>query len=92
MAKAFGCVGLTVGALSVYWAVAGRPEIGGSLADRLEQWQHLMATDRVAIAFVADVAFFYAWQVVLLGSLKTDREREWMRWTPFFGLAAWLIV
>ena len=55
----------------------------------------LLATDRVAFAFMADMFIYTAWQYVLIGELDRQREKDspaWMRLTPFFGLSAWLIA
>lgn len=93
LARPFGAVGLGVGALSLYWAAAARPEVGGSLSDRWAYWQHLLADDRVTIAFVVDVALFAVWQAFLMGEVmpEGDSARP-LRWVPFFGLGAWLVL
>ena len=81
--------GLAVGALSVYWTLFEDPSVGG-LSERLAYFDHLMHTDRVAIAFVVDIALVYVWQAYFMKSL--DKECGALANIPYWGLCIWLLL
>ena len=89
MSKIFGATGLAVGALSVYWTLFEDPSVGG-LSERLAYFDHLMHTDRVAIAFVVDIALVYVWQAYFMKSL--DKECGALANIPYWGLCIWLLL
>jgi hypothetical protein len=89
MSKIFGATGLAVGALSVYWTLFEDPSVGG-LSERLAYFDHLMHTDRVAIAFVVDIALVCVWQAYFMKSL--DKECGVLANIPYWGLCIWLLL
>ena len=90
-ARAFGASGLAVGLLSVWWAAAADPAVGGDLTQRTAFLGELMTSDRVSLAFVVDIAFFSAWQAYLIGELDEQAPAA-CKYVPFWGLAAWLLL
>eukprot|EP00667_Euglena_gracilis_P011131 EG_transcript_11361 len=93
LARPFGVVGALVGLLAVAWFFIGRPEVGGDLQARLEYLHMAVTTQRVSIAFCVDIVLFAVAQAVLIGAVEPEGSRKrWLRWVPFWGLAAWLIV
>ena len=76
LSRAFGASGLAVGLLSVWWAAAADPAVGGDLTQRTAFLGELMTSDRVSLAFVVDIAFFSAWQAYLIGELDEQRRRR----------------
>lgn len=92
LARAFGVVGFLVGAIAVYWFLAGRPEFGG-VAERSQFFLDKLTRDRVTIAFAVDLLLFGIFQAVLMGAVEpVGSPRRWLRYVPFWGLAIWLIV
>ena len=83
----FGGIAGVVGAVSVAWAIAARPEFGG-LAERIQYFNTMASTDRVFWAFVVDSGLYALWQSWLLGDLGA---KTWQRFIPFFGMAAYLL-
>lgn len=81
-----GGVAAFIGLVSVAWALVGRPEYGG-LAERGAWSVNAFSTNRVQFAFLLDLAFYTAWQVIFL----QGAEKKY-RYVPFAGLAAWLIA
>jgi hypothetical protein len=49
-----------------------------------------MHTDRVAIAFVVDIALVYVWQAYFMKSL--DKECGALANIPYWGLCIWLLL
>ncbi|KXZ47377.1 hypothetical protein GPECTOR_36g98 [Gonium pectorale] len=84
-APAFGATSLTVGLISLGWAVAARPEYGG-LAERLSYFVDTFSSNRAFFAFVVDGCLYAVWQAALM---KDAPPRY--RFVPFFGMAAHLI-
>jgi hypothetical protein len=86
--RALGFFAAGAGALCVGWALAGRPEMGGDLADR---WRYVASFagggNRVFWAFWLDFALFSVWQASMLAGAPAG-----YRFLPFAGMAAWLIV
>lgn len=82
-----GAVGATIGAISLAWAAAARPEFGG-LAERLDFFQTMFSNNRVFWAFCVDACFYSVWQAVLLSAAGAPVQ---YRFVPFAGLAAWLL-
>jgi hypothetical protein len=87
-APAFGAVAAAVGAVSIGWALAARPE-AGDLAARWEYFSILLATSRVDWAFAVDACLYSVWQAWLLGAAGAAPA---YRFVPFFGMAAWLVA
>ena len=81
-----GLTGVVIGAASIVWALAVRPEFGG-LPERWQYFVQQSTTNRVFFAFVLDVVLYYAWQVLLMG----DDASKLQRFLPFGGLIAYLI-
>ncbi len=87
----FGWIGLTVGTTALIWGVIGRPEFG-DLAQRAQYFGAQLMTNRVMLAFCVDLVLFGIFQAVLLGAvIPEDKRMRWLRFVPFWGLAAWLI-
>lgn len=82
---AFGGVASIVGAVSVYWALAARPEYGG-LVERWHWFTDQLGSNRVFWAFAVDSCLYAVWQSVLL-----EKAEAKYRFVPFFGMASWLI-
>lgn len=87
-APAFGAVAMAVGAVSVGWALAARPE-AGDLAARWAYFTNLLSASRVDWAFVVDAGLYYVWQAWLLGAAGAAPI---YRFVPFWGMAAWLLA
>ena len=86
-APAVGALGGLVGAISLAWAVAGRPE-AGDLAARAAWFADAAgASDRAIFAFTLDACCYAVWQAILLRGAGAG-----YRFVPFFGLAAWLVT
>ena len=95
LSRAFGLIGGGMGLLSVGWALAARPELGGDLAARADFLHGLLTSDRVAFAFAVDLGLYSIWQAVLLGELGQQRGRPVppvFRFVPFLGLALFLAL
>jgi hypothetical protein len=86
-APVFGGTALAVGLVSLAWAVAARPEFG-NIGARYEYFMTQYSSDRVFWAFCVDAVLYWVWQVWLMGAAG---EKGWQRWTPFFGMALWLM-
>ncbi len=87
----FGWIGLTVGIIALIWGFIGRPEFG-DLAQRAQYFGAQLMTNRVMLAFCVDLVLFGIFQAVLLGAvIPEDKRMRWLRFVPFWGLAAWLI-
>ncbi len=87
----FGWIGLTVGIIALLWGFIGRPEFG-DLAQRAQYFGAQITTNRVTLAFCVDLVFFGIFQAVLLEAIiPEDKRMRWLRFIPFWGLAAWLI-
>jgi len=89
-APTLGGVAVSVGVVSLVWALGGRPEYG-DLADRVAYFKTQATTDRIFWAFLLDSGLYAIWQATLLGASVGSRPARWHRWVPFFGMAAWLI-
>ena len=85
---ALAAVAAAVGAVSLAWAVAARPEFGG-LSERWEWFQATLASDRVFWAFCVDACLYSVWQATLLGAAGAAPQ---FRFVPFAGMAAWLLA
>lgn len=83
----FGGIAAVVGAVSIAWAVAARPEFGG-IAERVQYFNDMAGSDRVFWAFCVDSVLYSVWQAWLLGDTGA---KAWQRYVPFFGMAAWLL-
>ena len=95
ISRAFGLIGGGMGLVSVGWALAARPELGGDLAARADFFRVLLTSDRVAFAFVVDLGLYSIWQAILLGELGRQRGRPVppvFRFLPFLGLAFFLAL
>ena len=92
LAKIFGYTGLIVGILSVFWAVFARPEFG-DIPAKIEFFIENLMSNRVTIAFCVDMVLFYIFQIILMGSIEPfNRQKRWLRFVTFWGLAIGLIL
>lgn len=57
------------------------------MCDRWEFFKEAFSLNRAFFAFVLDAGLYSIFQAVLLGNAPAA-----YRFTPFFGLAAWLVV
>ena len=91
LARIFGLTGLIVGSTALGWFFVGRPEFG-DLAERLRYFGEQLLTNRLTLAFCVDLVLFSIFQAVLLGAVEPPgSQRRWLRFVPFWGLAAWLV-
>ncbi|MEL7502202.1 MAG: hypothetical protein AAFN18_06995 [Cyanobacteria bacterium J06554_6] len=90
LSKVFGLVGLIVGTLAVIWFIFARPAFGG-LDQRSAYFVQQVLSDRVTLAFCADLVLFGIFQTWLMGSVMAEGSQRWLRWVPFWGLAMWLV-
>jgi len=79
-------VGAIVGIVTLFWMPLANPEFG-DLSDRWEFFLEACSLNRAFWAFVLDMVLYTVFQAVLL-----DNAPAAYRFTPFFGLAAWLVV
>lgn len=84
-APALGVVAAIVGIVTFFWVPLALPQYGG-LADRWEFFLEAYNLNRAFFAFVLDAGLYTIFQAVLLRSAPPA-----YRFTPFFGLAAWLV-
>lgn len=99
--RAIGLAGASIGFLSIFWALYGRPEIavelgrglsgedfsgGDSPAGRWAWAASALSTNRATWAFALDACLYSIWQAAML---KEARPLE--RFVPFFGMAAYLM-
>jgi hypothetical protein len=70
----------------VGWALLGRPELAGGLAERADYLSTELNSNRVFWAFFLDSALFSVWQATMLSGAEAA-----YRFVPVLGLAAWLI-
>lgn len=92
IARVFGWTGLIVGTIGLIWSVVGRPEFG-DFTERAKYFVEHLMRDRVTIAFCVDLVLFALFQAVLLGTIEPPgSQKRWLRFVPFWGLAAWLIL
>ena len=90
--RSFGWIGLIVGIIAIGWIFWGRPEFG-DLTQRVDYFITQLESSRVVIAFCVDLVLFGIFQTILMGSvIPSDSRQRWLRFIPFFGLAAWLII
>jgi ketosteroid isomerase-like protein len=75
-----------VGAVSIGWILAGRPEF--SLSNRWDFFVGEFTTNRVFWAFCLDAVLYGVWQNWLLKDLDAP---IWMRRLPLFGTVAFLL-
>jgi len=85
--KLIAATSLSVGLVSVYWIIAGRPEYG-PLEDRVGFFLEMSSNNRVFSAFLLDGFLYSIWQHVLLRDLGA---KGWLSRVPLFGLAFWLL-
>lgn len=88
-APLIGGVSLTVGVVSLIWAVIAHPDLAGGMHERWEYFRQQASSDRVFWAFCLDMLLYYVWQAWLLGDAGT--KASWHRWVPFFGMVGWLL-
>ncbi|QLE58806.1 hypothetical protein [Nostoc sp. TCL26-01] len=92
LARILGCVGLIVGTMAIFWLFFGRSEVG-SLAERYNYFLARLMSDRLTIAFCVDLILFAIFQAVIIGEIEPIGSRKrWLRFIPFWGLVAWLII
>ena len=88
-APLIGGLSLGVGILSVVWGLVAHPEIADGLQQRYHYFLSQFHSERIFWAFCLDILLYYVWQVWLLGDNVT--AKPWHTWTPFVGMAAWLL-
>ncbi|KAL3702061.1 hypothetical protein R1sor_020083 [Riccia sorocarpa] len=97
-AKYLGLVGAAVGAISVLWALFGRPD--GGFGGIEERWVYLLEyinRERLAYAFIWDIVLYTLFQPWLIGeNLGNVREenRELvgvLRFVPYVGLVVYVL-
>ena len=92
IARVFGWIGLLVGTTAVAWFFIARPEFGG-VSERLQYFVEQLTSQRLTFAFAVDLILFSIFQAILLGSVQpVGSKRRWLRFIPFWGLVAWLIL
>ncbi len=92
IARVFGWIGLVVGTTALAWFFVARPEFGG-FSERWQYFVEQLTSDRVALAFGVDSILFCVFQGILLGSVEpVGSKKRWLRFFPFWGLVAWLIL
>lgn len=92
LAPILGWIGLMVGIIAIFWSFFGRPEFGG-IEQRSEYFVQTMILERLTIAFCVDLVFFAIFQIVLIGDIEPPGSRKrWLRFIPFWGLVAWLLI
>lgn len=92
LGRIFGWIGLIIGIIAGIWSVIGRPEFG-ELSARGQYFVQSLSRDRITIAFCVDLVFFSVFQAVLMGDIEPLQSRKrWLRFVPFWGLVAWLII
>ncbi len=92
IARVFGWIGLVVGTTALAWFFVSRPEFGG-FSERWQYFVEQLTSDRVALAFGVDSILFCVFQGILLGSVEpVGSKKRWLRFFPFWGLVAWLIL
>ncbi|CAL5220468.1 g2491 [Coccomyxa viridis] len=85
-ASVLAVVGVIVGVATFFWMPLAHPEYG-SIADRWDFFLEACTLNRAFFAFVLDMVLYSVFQSVLLANAPPA-----YRYTPFFGLAAWLIA
>jgi hypothetical protein len=92
VARVFGWTGLIVGSIALIWSVFARPEFG-DFSEKAQYFVQDLMSNRLTIAFCVDLVLFALFQAVLLGTIEPRGSRKrWLRFIPFWGLAAWLIL
>lgn len=91
LTRVFGWTGLLVSGMALFWFGFVGPEFG-TVAERLNYFGTQVTTNRVSAAFCVDFVFFTFFQIVLLGAVESNPQKRWLRFVPFWGLVAWLII
>eukprot|EP00892_Ulva_mutabilis_P002655 jgi/Ulvmu1/12390/UM009_0036.1 len=86
--RAVGALGIVIGAVSLVWWAAARPEYG-DVAARVAYFQDAMSSQRAFYAFVVDAGLYGFWQAWMMDSAGAPRTYCAV---PFFGLGAWLVA
>jgi hypothetical protein len=90
--RVFGWIGLIVGSTAIVWVMVARPEFGDYTA-RMGYFIQNIQQNRVSIAFCVDLVLFAIFQAILMGEIEPpNSSTRWLRFIPFWGLAAWLII
>ena len=82
----FAWPAILITAISAYWLVAARPELGGSLAKRWDYFLQAARSDRAFAAFLSDMVLYSIWQYVLMKDAPGLYRR-----LPYFGILAWYL-
>ena len=92
LARGFGLIGLAVGSTALVWFVVANPDFG----DLAARWHYLgeqLLTNRLTLAFCVDLGLLAVFQAMLLRAVEpADSWKQWLRFVPFWGLAAWLVL
>lgn len=90
----------SVGSLSIWWFLFGRPEFG-ELSERYASFMDLLSIDRVGSSFIVDLVIFAVFQSWFvdddlqrrgIGKDELPLLRNTAKYVPFFGLASYLTV
>ncbi|XP_078433395.1 uncharacterized protein LOC144704743 [Wolffia australiana] len=91
-------VGGVVCGLSLWWAVAGRPDAGfGGLIERVDFFWRYVGSERLAYAFLWDILLYSIFQPWLIGdNLENIRDEsaglvKILRYVPVLGLIGYLV-
>ncbi len=84
--RIFAWPAILITAISAYWLVAARPELGGSLAERWDYFAAAARSDRAFAAFLSDMVLYTIWQYVLMRDAPSL-----YRSLPYFGILAWYL-
>ena len=93
LARPFGITGAVVFMVAIIWFFVGRPDVGGDLTERVAFFQQIITHQRASFSYLLDSALFYMAQIILIGAVDSEESsKRWLRFVPFWGLAAWLII
>lgn len=92
-----GIVGAIVGLVSLLWFFIGRPEaVFGGLRERWEYFQSYVGSERLAYAFLWDIALYTFFQPWLIGDnlenvkIESRETLRILRFVPYVGLLAYI--
>jgi hypothetical protein len=91
LSRLFGAIGLVVGTISIGWFGFGSPEFGG-FPERIDYFGRQITSDRLFLAFCADLTLFALFQAILLRAIEPDQRKRWLGLIPFGGLGIWLFL
>ncbi|CAM6095161.1 unnamed protein product [Calypogeia fissa] len=97
-AYVIGITGATVGLISILWGFIGRPggDFGG-LGERWEYFLNYVGSERLAYAFLWDIALYTFFQPWLIGDnlenvrVESRESVQILRFVPYVGVVAYII-